>query len=406
MRLLYTCFVYLYSAVIHIAALKNKKARLWVEGRKLVGKQLAELPHKGYYWFHAASLGEFEQGRPLMEKLKRENAEAKILLTFFSPSGYEVRKKYAFADVVLYLPADTPANVKRFMESVQPAAAFFIKYEFWFNYLYALKQQQVPCYLVSGVFRANQHFFAAYGTWFRKQLHSFTHFFLQDETSYRLLQKLGFTNCTISGDTRYDRCLENAAQKKDIPEVRLFAGNHVVLVAGSTWPAEERILAESFPKWPENTRLIIAPHEIHLEHLQAIEDMFPCPVLRFSHANEESLLKHRVLLIDNIGMLSSLYAYAQIAFIGGGFHNRLHNVLEAAVYGMPVLFGNHHEKNQEAQELIQAGAALSVNSADSLQNILQELIHNKQKTARMKAASAQFVAQRAGATERIYRACF
>jgi 3-deoxy-D-manno-octulosonic-acid transferase len=343
-------------------------------------------------------LGEFEQGRPLIEGYRRKNPAHKILLTFFSPSGYEIRKNYEGADLICYLPVDTPGNAKRFLDLVQPDAVFFVKYEFWFNYLSALKERKIPAFLVSGIFRPDHYFFKATGTWARKQLSAFTYFFLQDERSLELLHSIGYQNAFVSGDTRFDRVVEIAKNAKQLGLVRIFSEGRKVLILGSSWPGDERLVAECLPQISSH-KLIIAPHEVNETHISNIEAMFK-GALRYSNADEKNIVPAQVLIIDNIGMLSSLYQYGSIAFIGGGFGKGIHNILEAATFGIPVIFGPNYEKFREAKDLLRLGGAFSVNDQTELKRTFA-LLSDEQ--VRMTAAqiSKMYVQGRSGATERI-----
>jgi len=435
-RFIYTLSINFYHLFIRLASLFNAKAKLWVNGRENIFEDLEtslknqesriksqesrhknqdtkiktkdfnrssdsqlSTPNSQLFWFHCASLGEFEQGRPLMEKLKKQNSDVKILLTFFSPSGYEVRKKYSGADWIFYLPIDTPSNAEKFISIVKPDAAFFVKYEFWFNYLSELKKNTVPTYLVSAIFREQQHFFKGYGNWFKKQLTCFNHFFVQDEKSLLLLKSIGYTNVTVSGDTRFDRVYEIVQNVKQIDIVKSFVGNSKVLIVGSAWQEDIKIIANWYQgasiKQQEssvnmqdspNYKLIIAPHEVDEKTIQSIEakfipllkvgaqgSVFAGVCLRYSQANEQNIKDSQILIIDNIGMLSSLYQYGTIAFIGGGFGKGIHNILEAATFGLPVIFGPNYEKFVEAKELIKLGGAFSVNDSSGFMEIIVQL---------------------------------
>jgi 3-deoxy-D-manno-octulosonic-acid transferase len=392
--------------LIHIAALFNKKARLWANGRKNVfenlEKKLATInkPSAKLYWFHCSSLGEFEQGRPLIEKT-REKENVIILVSFFSPSGYEIRKNYPLADYVFYLPTDTQSNAKKILATIKPTAVFFIKYEFWFNILNALKQNKIPVYLVSGVFRPEQHFFKWYGSWFAKQLKNFEQFFLQNETSQKLLNQIGYKNTTLCGDTRFDRVAQVALQKKEIEIAKQFSASAKTIVAGSTWPADETILADAISNDKlQNMKLIIAPHEIDEQHLAAIEKSFNGKkIVRFSKADVLSVINFDVLIIDNIGMLSSLYQYAYIAYIGGAFDKGLHNILEAAAHGCPILFGPNHKKFAEAAALIDAGGAFEINSTAQFINYSSMLLNEPAMQKMAALCSKNYVNTNKGACD-------
>ncbi|CAG0992246.1 3-deoxy-D-manno-octulosonic-acid transferase [Flavobacteriales bacterium] len=407
MRILYTFAIHLYTQGIYIASSFNTKAKKWIKGRKKWRTELKEkIKDENYFWVHCASLGEFEQGRPLIEKLKKEHPHIPVLLSFFSPSGFEIRKNYVFADVVCYLPSDTPKNVKQFLDLVKPSAAFFIKYEFWFNYLNEIKERNIPCYLVSGVFRPNQHFFKFYGNWFKKHLTGFTFFFLQNEESCLLLKKIGFTNYLKTGDTRFDRCMENAAFAKEIASIKEFKENQFLVVAGSSWPSEEKIIAAYINKQQQGVKCIIAPHEIHEAHLKFIESLFTVPIVRYSKARKENIQNAQVLLIDNIGMLSSLYQYADMAIIGGAFHSRLHNSLEAAVFGIPILFGPNYHKNVEAKDLIERKAAFSFSTLFEFTECMEKFLNESSFTAESGNAAKSYMAENTGATDKILKILF
>ncbi len=373
--------------------------------------QLSVLRPDGYrspgsklIWFHCASLGEFEQGRPLMEKLKSMHPEVKIFLTFFSPSGYEIRKNYTGADLVVYLPMDTPSNAKKFLELVRPDKAFFVKYEFWFNYLRELENRKISTYLVSGIFREEHHFFKSTGGWFRKHLSAFTHFFLQDEKSVELLNSIGYVNTTLCGDTRFDRVAETAKNTKQIDLIKSFAGNDKMLIVGSSWSEDEHLVQRLKLA---GLKLIVAPHEIDEKHIVSIEEQFAkiglC--LRYSKANEDNVFDAKTLIIDNIGMLSSLYQYGSIAFIGGGFGKGIHNILEAAAFGLPVIFGPNYQKFAEAKELIKLGGAFSVTTISELESVMK-LLSDEQVLKTAGQISRMYVQGKVGASDKILKAAF
>jgi len=401
----YNLLIFLYVQLIRIVALKSKKAQLWVSGRKKWPSQLAHLMNKSQsttIWVHCASLGEFEQGRPIIESIKKQYPSSFIVLTFFSPSGYEVRKNYPLADVVCYLPADTPKQATQFINIVQPDIVVIIKYEFWLNLLKILRERQIPTLLVAAIFRKNQIFFTWYGKLWRNALQGFTHIFVQNQESADLLASINLKNFSIGGDTRFDRVVEIAQQFKAIAPIHQFCNAEKVLVAGSTWPADETLLAQLAlinPTW----KFIIAPHEIDAPHLTQLEKTFQ-NLCRFSNLEQLSttdLHQKQVLIIDNIGMLSSLYHYATICYIGGGFGKGIHNTLEAAVYGKPVLFGPKYQKFEEAKALIQHGGAFSVSDASSLQSTFSTLAENAILLKVTGSISSAFVYSNAGATKLI-----
>ncbi len=402
MSILYNGGIALYRKLVGVAALKSKKAALLHAGEQQVFEQLArELDAKGgYTWFHAASLGEFEQGRPLMEAMRATHPDCKILLTFYSPSGYEVRKNYEGADVVCYLPFDTPSRVRRFLDMVKPCQAIFIKYEFWANYLHELSKRAIPTYLVSGIFRPKQVFFRWYGSFFRKQLHCFTHLYVQDEASISLLSSIGVTHATVAGDTRFDRVLDIQRAAKPLPLVETFTQDVPTLVAGSSWSPDEDILLPYINKRTD-VKLIIAPHEIHEAHLQAIEAKIARPYVRYTQATPQQVAAASVLLIDCFGLLSSIYRYGQIAYIGGGFGVGIHNITEAAVYGIPVIFGSNYAKFKEAVDLVANGGAISVANGEELHTQLDALLGDSALLQQRGSISGSYIAENAGAADTI-----
>lgn len=411
MRLLYSIGIVLYSLGIRIAAIGNHKAKLWVSGRKNLFSNLRTALSKDarkVIWFHCASLGEFEQGRPLIERIKKQHPEYKILLTFFSPSGYEVRKNYAGADVVTYMPADTRANAKRFLDIVNPAVIVFVKYEFWLNHLTEIRKRSIPHYLISAIFRDDQVFFKGHGGIFREALNGYTHIFTQDKNSFALLEKINVKNCSVAGDTRFDRVAEIAAGAKDIPQAATFTVQNKMLVAGSTWKADEDLLIPILKKHFQNGwRLIIAPHEISEQRLQSIEAALKAVgvsdthVVRFSKGAIHLPADVRVMIIDNIGMLSSLYRYGSVAYIGGGFGKSIHNTLEAAVYGIPVVFGPMYEKFNEALGLIDCRGGFGVHSQKELEIAIDSLLTDENHRAIAGRNAGGFVQLNVGATEKI-----
>jgi 3-deoxy-D-manno-octulosonic-acid transferase len=414
-KFLYNLFLLLYSVGIRIAALANPKARKWINGRrnifvtinsKLQTQNTPQGPAGKPIWMHCASLGEFEQGRPLLEALKTTNPEQKIVLTFFSPSGYEVMKDYKGVDFVFYLPMDSLINAKRFLDAVNPSLVLWVKYEYWFYYLSALKQRNIPTLLVSGIFRKNQPFFKWFGDIWRKMLESFTHFFVQNNESKQLLATLGFTeNVSMNGDTRFDRVLEIADNFTAVQHIEAFCGNDVVIVAGSTWEEDEIELLH-FVNVHKNVKFIIAPHEIDKANLKDVKEEFPRSI--FYSELEGGLQpiddgQQNILIIDNIGMLSRLYKYATVAYVGGGYGaDGVHNVLEAAVYGKPVVFGPVYEKFDEAIGLVEVGGAISIDGGPvKLENIFNRLLNDEAERNEKGAAAKKFVYDNAGASKKI-----
>lgn len=403
---LYTFIIYCYSLGLHVASLFNAKAGLWVNGRKNWKKKLATFKptSQNIYWFHCASLGEFEQGRPLIDELKNRDNDCCVVLTFFSPSGYELRKNYSNANHVFYLPIDTPSNANYFIKTIKPTAAFFIKYEFWFNYLNELKTQQIKTYLVSGIFRPNHYFFKWYGAWALKKLAAFTAFFVQNQSSLDLLSSAGFTNVIVAGDTRFDRVTTISKTPREIPFIETFKKNSFLIVAGSTWPEDESILLDLFyqaKKTSLDVKIIIAPHEVSSERVRDLLRYFgENNAVKYSAINEITL-PLPILIIDNIGILSSLYQYATICYIGGGFSKGIHNVLEAAVYGKPVFFGPNYTKFMEAIELLKNGGVFSIKNTSEMSQKINQLLADKNYYNQCAEASYNYVNQNTGATNLI-----
>jgi len=403
MIIFYNLGIKLYWFIALLISPFNTKARLWVMGRTNTFSKMEAKIEKGakIAWFHAASLGEFEQGRPLMEAFRKEKPDYKILLTFFSPSGYEVRKNYQGADYIFYLPLDTQLNAKRFISIVNPSLVVFIKYEFWHYYLNEVFNKNIPLYLVSAIFRNNQVFFRSYGKWYRKILKSFTHLFVQDTASVDLLKSIGINNVTYAGDTRLDRVAQIAASCKAIDVIEEFAQNKFTFVFGSTWPEEEDLLVKYINNSPGDLRFIIAPHEIQHSHIINLAQNLKVKYILHSQSAGAEISKARVIIIDNIGMLSSLYKYGKIAYIGGGFGAGIHNILEAAVYGMPVIFGPKYQKFREARELIADGGAFSISSFDELKNLFENLTTDTQKLQNTSAIAKEYIIKNLGATDKI-----
>ena len=401
MKLLYNCGVRLMDAGIRCAAPFNSKARLWKDGRRRLFDKLKALGSHRVAWFHAASLGEFEQGRPVIEAFRKARPEYKILVTFFSPSGYEIRKNYSGADCICYLPTDTPKNVRRFMQIVHPEIAVFIKYEFWYNYLTAMQKAGTRLYLISAIFRKEQIFFKPYGGLFRRALEAFTHLFVQDENSKQLLHEIGIDAVSIAGDTRFDRVFTIASNAKNLPEIERFAQNMPVFIAGSTWPPDEELLLTLIERYP-SVKFIIAPHEIHASRIEKLRTAIHRPSLRYTELTPESDLAHaEVLFIDTIGLLSSVYRYGTWGYIGGGFGAGIHNTLEAATFGLPLAFGPRYEAFKEAKELIAAGGAKSISTADELIQWFDPLFQSPEATHQTGDICRQYVIKHKGATQQI-----
>ena len=402
--MLYNIAIYFYLLGVAIASLFNEKVRKMWRGERAafdVLKQKVD-PEAKYVWFHAASLGEFEQGRPIMERLHSEHPEYKILLTFFSPSGYEVRKNYEGADIICYLPLDTPINAIRFLRLVRPVMAYFIKYEFWYNYLHILKYRHVPAYSVSSIFRPEQIFFKWYAKKYAGVLRCITHLFVQNEQSRELLAKIGITEVTISGDTRFDRVLQIKEQSKHLPLVEAFKQDHKVFVAGSSWPPDEEIFIRFFNEHPE-WKLIIAPHVIGNDHLQQILSRLNRKTVRYTEATPETAAEAQCMIIDCFGLLSSIYHYGEVAYVGGGFGVGIHNVLEAAVWNVPVFFGPNNKRFQEAQQLLASGGGIEITNYSSFATAMQRFMDDDKWLEQCGSKAGDYVKSMAGATDIVLR---
>lgn len=408
MRWIYDFGIALYRLGIGIASLWTPKAKAWIDGRHSLWHDLQDAP-QGAIWVHCASLGEFEQGRPVIEAIKAQYPDERILLTFFSPSGYTLRKDYAQADAVYYLPLDTARNARRWIEATRPKVAIFVKYEFWHHHIAAVHQAGIPLYAISARFRAGQHFFKGYGTWFRQTLERFTHLFVQDEASVALLQRFGIRQATAVGDTRVDRVWAIQEQSRIFPQVESFAATHKpILVAGSTWLPDEKLLSAYCQRtYPLPFKLIIAPHDVSESRIEEVLALFqqPLNVVRYTHAQNYNLSAADVLVIDNIGMLSSLYRYGRWAYVGGAFGQGLHNTLEPIAFGLPVVFGKRYQKFEEAQWLVAHGGGFSVQSLAELTDVLA---HLQEETEYKKASQLAFryIEEQRGVTMRIIEAIF
>ena len=405
--MIYNLIIYLYLLGVAVYSRFNVKVRKMWRGERAAFRVLKQKvdPNAKYVWFHAASLGEFEQGRPLMERLRQDHPEYKILLTFFSPSGYEVRKNYQGADIICYLPLDTPVNALRFLRLIRPVMAVFIKYEFWYNYLHILKHRNVPVYSVSSIFRKDQVFFKWYGRQYGRVLNCFTHFFVQNEQSRELLAKIGITDVTVVGDTRFDRVLQIKEAAKQLPIVEAFVKKESeddpkVFVAGSSWPPDEDIFIKYFNAHPE-WKLIIAPHVIGEDHLQQIEKLLQGrKVLRYSEAEKKKVSDYDVLIVDCFGLLSSIYHYGDVAYVGGGFGVGIHNLLEAAVWDVPVFFGPNNQKFQEAQGLKTSGG-FEIHDEKEFAQLMDRFASDPQYLKEQGILAGGFVKDKAGATAKV-----
>lgn len=408
----------MYRIGVHMAGLHNSKARKLDRGQKEIWKRLREaIGHDDrVIWVHAASLGEFEQGRPLMEKIRREHPEYKILLTFFSPSGYEVRKDYPGADCVCYLPFDTPLRVKKFLDTVHPEKAIFVKYEIWRNYLHALYYRQIPTYLISAAFRPDQHFFKRSGAWYGLWLKWYTHIFVQDERSKQLLERIRVTNVDVTGDTRFDRVADIRASRKEIPELEAFtrrseADRPVVIMAGSSWPQDEEVYTPWINANPD-VKLVVAPHEFDAGRLEKLKNSFTNGAVLLSEIHNaapqeaKALMRNQVLIINCFGLLSSAYAYCDIAYVGGAFGSGLHNINEAAVYDVPVIYGPKHEKFIEAKEMATLGGGLPINGREGFERWAGLLAHDREERERRGRWAGEYIREKIGATDKVYAAIF
>jgi len=403
-RLVYTIGIRLYGVFLLIAGMFHSKAAKWVDGRKnlFAAMEPLRLDKAPKAWFHVASLGEFEQARPLIEAYRKLHPQIKILITFFSPSGYEIRKNYSGADYIYYLPLDTPQNARQLLDIVRPSIIFFVKYEFWYNLLIEIQYRKIPVYLVSGIFRADQHFFKTYGGWFRGILKGFDHLFVQNKASLQLLQHHGIMNCSVSGDTRFDRVADVLQSRKKLPLIEEFIQSSLIVVGGSTWPPEEELLSELLIMHSGTFKLIVAPHDIDGEHCEEIRQRFGGQSILYSEAQDvERLRAARVLIIDNIGMLTSVYGYADIAVVGGGFKTGLHNVLEPAAFGIPVVFGPQYGKFDEARGLLAAAGGFSARTQQEMAAMLAELIEDGGKRRSAGREAGHFVQERRGAADKI-----
>lgn len=401
---MYQVAIYLYLCGVAVASIFSKKVKkMWKGERQTLDILKSKVnPNHQYIWFHAASLGEFEQGRPLIERIRADYPEYKILLTFFSPSGYEVRKNYEHADIVCYLPIDTIRNARRFLRTVRPCMAFFIKYEFWYNYLHILKHRNVPVYSVSSIFREHQIFFRWYGKSYAGVLKCFTHFFVQNEKSKHLLHTIGIDTVDVVGDTRFDRVLQIKELAKQLPIVEAFKDGRKVFVAGSSWEPDEDIFIP-FMNEHRDWKLIIAPHVIAESHLRAIEQKLQLRTVRYTQTTPEEAREAQCLVIDCFGLLSSVYHYGEVAYVGGGFGVGIHNVLEAAVWKMPVLFGPNHQRFQEAQELVKAKGGFEITDCSSFARMMQQFMTQQEYLRLSGEAAGSYVESKTGATHKVLK---
>jgi len=406
MIFLYNFGIFLYRLAIGLASFFSPKARLWVSGRKGLFSEVESFRKQNegkLIWFHCASLGEFEQGRPVIEALKKGQLDWKIVVTFYSPSGYQIRKNYSFADGIFYMPLDTSKNAKRFINALNPHYAVFVKYELWYHHLFELNRRSIPVILISAIFRKEQIFFKAYGKLHRKMLGFFENIFVQDKLSQNNLLDIGIQQVKLSGDTRIDRVLSIAKEERLIPQAKYFKEDKPLLICGSTWGQDEKILAsviadKKFSDW----KFIIAPHEIGENHLKQIETILPLPSIRFSKINEQNASEYRILVVDNIGLLSALYRYGDLAYIGGGFGAGIHNTLEPMAHGLAVIFGPKYKKFAEAVYLEKSGGGFVINDQNDLKNIFNALSNEeKRKIAAVKAR--KYIEENEGASVEVLK---
>ena len=404
MRLLYSLAIRCYSGMISLASLLgNAKARLWSQGRRKQWDRLkSDDSDAEWIWFHVSSLGEFEQGLPLIEKIKERYPKYKLLLTFFSPSGYEPRKNFQLADKVAYMPSDTLTNAKRLVDNFNIKAAFFVKYDFWFNYMKVLNDNDIPLYYISALLHSNHYFFKFYTSWFRKQLRYVKHYFVQNEETENLLKSIGIVNVTVTGDTRFDRVYDIARQSQSFPEIENFINGRKCIIAGSSWQTDERFLIPFIERMPENYCMIIAPHDISDSHINQItsqlKDYRLYTEIQQPTANGQS---PKVLVVNTIGILKKIYRYARFAYVGGGFMSSIHNTQEALVYGCPVVIGPKYHKFVEAVDLVKDGGMFSVSNQQELNDIFERLINDEVFYDKVSNICQDYVKLSIGATEKI-----
>ena len=406
MFLLYNLLVHLAGFFLRILALFSPKMKLFVEGRKTVFTEIKQkiVSTDKTIWFHAASLGEFEQGLPVIEQIKLKFPLHKIVITFFSPSGYEVRKNHPIADVIIYLPLDTKQNAKEFISLVHPEMVFFIKYEYWPNYLNELKKRAVPTYLISGILRENQVFFKWYGEFYRNCLQTFTYFFVQNDSSKKLLQSIGFQNVKVSGDTRFDRVVSILDRDNELDFIEEFKNNQTLIVIGSSWPKDEELLVKFINQADEKVKFIIAPHNIKKEQIKELQNSISKKTLLFSEKESQNLSEFQVFIIDTIGILTKIYSYANIAYVGGGYGNPgVHNILEPATFGIPIVIGPNYSHFAEATALVNMEGCLSISTENELKNALDLLLQNEDERHEKGHICSTFVQMNKGATELILK---
>jgi len=408
MKWLYNLGILAYYLLVRIVSIRNEKARKWLEGRKDIFKRLRETitPGERILWFHASSLGEFEQGRPVIESIRKLKPDYKILLTFFSPSGYELRKDYKYADYIFYLPLDTKKNATRFIEIVRPEKVFFIKYEFWYNFLTQLKEEGIPTYIFSALFRPSQIFFKPWGKWYLKAITTYEHIFVQNQESFDILHKFGFINVSVSGDTRLDRVGEIADAAPRLDKLEIFCGGQKAIIAGSTWKEDEDLFIPYLNKCPSGQKFVIAPHEVNPQSLERVCSALEKPYALYSTASPEELANAEVLIVDGYGYLVSVYRYGMLAYVGGGFTSGIHSTLEPAAFGLPVIFGPDYQKFQEAHDMLSLGAATCINNYEELEMQIDSYRSNPEKLLSDAAIARGYVNKNRGASKEIVKYLF
>ncbi len=401
MGFLYLAAIHLYKLLTTIASLFNNKAKLRITGINKQKNTIIPKSNRKTIWFHCASLGEFEQARPIIEEIKTKNNNTFIVISFFSPSGYEIMKNYKFANYICYLPFDTPVNAEKFIQNINPDIAIFVKYEFWYYFLKTLNKKNITTYLISGIFREEQMFFKKHGGFYRKILNNFTHLFVQNLESKKLLEKINITNVTITGDTRFDRVFKIAKKPKDLSVLKNFKKNNLLFIAGSTWAEDENIISSFINSTNKKIKYIIAPHQIEQAHIKKIQASLKVNSLKYSEINNENIHETNIIIVDNIGLLSSLYSIADIAYIGGGFGAGIHNTLEAAVFGIPIIIGPKYQKFNEAVELIERQAAFCIKNNTEFEQITNNFIKNEIDRLTAGGNALHYVEKKLGASKKI-----
>ena len=408
----YNVSIHIFGLAIRLVSLFNPKAKLWLNGRKNILDKIKNTlePNAKIIWVHVASLGEFEQGRPVIENIKQCQPQYKILLTFFSPSGYEVRKNYTNVDYIFYLPLDTKKNAQEFVDIVKPQIAIFVKYEFWINYINELHNKQIQIYSISSIFRRNQIYFKSYGNFYTKALRKISFYFVQNNESAKLLNSIGINNVVVSGDTRFDRVTQNVKVVKSIPNIEKFKQNKPIFIAGSTWPKDEEIIFELIKQTKTDYKFIIAPHQINDQKIKELIKKLDGKAIRYSEIGEQDISKVSVMIIDNIGMLTSIYQYGTVAYVGGGFGVGIHNILEPSVFMIPVLFGPNYQKFQEAHDLLKLKAAFVVNNSVELiqtfNNLIKEIQNSSTNNSFINSMQYEYFKNNLGATNLIVEKIF